>query len=140
MLSQFHSHRVYVFDMHVVLGGCPRIIIMRIWRNRSSLHSTDPGALHQIVVFQPYASLVLLVHQATKVECQVADDFAAKPTTSAQPTSQQTSQANSRSSKDLQVLQADPPLHPSRNRHRLCNPLKHPRASEVTSHASSVEA
>ena len=45
----------------------------------------------QIVEFQPYASLVELLHQATKVEHQVADDFkyskikaylAAKPTTS----------------------------------------------------------
>ena len=29
-------------------GGRPRIVIMRIWLERSSLHSTDPGVLQRL--------------------------------------------------------------------------------------------
>ena len=31
--------------MHVMLGGRPRIVILRIWQERSNLHSTDPGGV-----------------------------------------------------------------------------------------------
>ena len=44
MLSQFHPHNVCV-----MLGGRPRIVIMRIWRERSNLHSTDPGGVTNMI-------------------------------------------------------------------------------------------
>ena len=35
-------------DVYVMSGGRRRIVIIRIWLERSSLHSTDPGALHVV--------------------------------------------------------------------------------------------
>ena len=32
-------------DVHVMPGGRPRIVIMRIWLERLRLHSTDPGGV-----------------------------------------------------------------------------------------------
>ena len=37
--------------MHVTPGGCPRIVIMRIWQERSNLHCTDPVVLHLSPLF-----------------------------------------------------------------------------------------
>ena len=38
-------------------GGRPRIVIVRIWRERSSLHSTDPGALQLTIASVLFSSI-----------------------------------------------------------------------------------
>ena len=103
--------------------------------------------IKRIVKFQPYSSLVELVHQATKAERQVLDDFkyaktktyfTAKPTSSTQPWCHKLPNPTQDLPQDRQVIQADHQLSLKKLPPSI-QPFKRPPPSLVTSRVSNVK-